>query len=465
MQLVLSNLQSIHKKGESAMQHETNAEIQGIKKSIERLVNSGNVTEAKEILQKYKRVFLEDSSWLCATNAVISILEKNYEEAKDLLYHGLEKSPYNANLLFNLGYVYEQLGNYQLACDYYLDAKFSLNDTEKAVAEEAINKLKKESTSIFVKEKIVFFVKPGMDSFIDDVIKSMQGYYHTKKIVVSEMSQIQKGMEWADLCWFEWCDELIEYGSKLSIAKVKKIVCRIHGYEVYGECIMNTNWNNVDQLIIVAPHIQRIFNERVDLNALKKTKVDLIYCGVNTNNYPFSKKEKGYNLGYLGFFNFKKNLPMTLDIFLQLYNMDSRYQLHLAGQFQDSRTLNYVKYFIREHAIENNVHLEGWRNLEQKNEWFKKINYILISSIDEGLCYAAAEAMLTGIKPILNNCEGLKDHYPAKYIFNTSKEAVNKIINDDYCSEEYRMYIEQNYSLEIQSNKILAVIRGVLGTQ
>ena len=42
-----------------------------------------------------------------------------------------------------------------------------------------------------------------------------------KKIIVNNYSQIDNGMEWADICWFEWCDELIEYGSKHKLSRDK----------------------------------------------------------------------------------------------------------------------------------------------------------------------------------------------------------------------------------------------------
>lgn len=46
--------------------------------------------------------------------------------------------------------------------------------------------------------------------------------YETKKIIVTDYKQIDKGLEWADICWFEWCDELITYGSRHHLSENKK---------------------------------------------------------------------------------------------------------------------------------------------------------------------------------------------------------------------------------------------------
>ena len=300
-----------------------------------------------------------------------------------------------------------------------------------------------------------------MDNFINDIVRELSNDYETRLIHVSEYKQIDEGMQWADICWFEWCDELIVYGSKQKLAKDKKVVCRIHGYEVYSDFIKNVEWKMVDELIIVAPHIKRIFEENtVGINK-GNLKIDVVFCGVNVNAYPLNIKRKGFNLGYLGYINFKKNIPLTLDIFKNLYDIDKRYKLYLAGQFQDSRTLEYIKYFIKEYHLNDNVQFDGWQDQDQKINWFKKINYIVISSIDEGLCFAAAEAMCSGVKPILHNCEGIKDHYNKKYIFNSVDEAVDMITSEDYNSNEYRRYIENKYSLDIEVRKIYGLLNNL----
>jgi len=308
------------------------------------------------------------------------------------------------------------------------------------------------------KKRIVFFVKQGLDTFLGDIINGLSEDYEIKKIIITNYKQIDEEMEWSDICWFEWCDDLIVYGSKLEIAKTKTIICRIHGYEVYTDLIKQPSWENVNELIIVAPHIKRLFEENIKGVNLGNLETHLVFCGVNVKGYTLDVKSKGFNLGYLGNINFKKNLPLTLDIFKKLYDKEKRYRLHLAGQFQDARSLEYMKYFIKEHNLNEVILFDGWQNHEQKKLWFKEIDYMVISSIDEGLCYAAAEAMCCGIKPVLHNCEGLKDHYNEKYIFNDIDEAVNMIISEEYNSNEYRDFIKDNYSLERQAENIKSIL-------
>ena len=438
--------------------------IKAVKSKIEELIGKGFLDEAKALLDKYEAKMPGDPD-ITSMRAVILIMEGSLDEAESVLREGLKKDSVQFDLLFNLAYIYELKGQFQKATDLYNKAMTDAKTEEnRQNVNQAIERIKVSVSGIQAvdKQKLVFFVKAGMDSFLDDIVEGLSEEYFTRKIIVDDFSQIDKGMKWADVCWFEWCDELVIYGSKLGLAAIKPIVCRIHGYEVYSDMIHQVNWKNVDNLVIVAPHIRRIFEHEIKKSYNKKINISTIFCGVSLEKYPFNNKAKGYNLGYLGFINYKKNLPLTLDIFKKLHDKDKRYRLFIAGKFQDERTLSYINYFIKEYKLEDYIDFDGWQEYEQKVEWFRKINYMVISSIDEGLCYAAAEAMCSGIKPVLHNCEGIRDHYDKKYIFNSVDEAVEMIESEEYNSKEYREYILENYSAELQLKKIKRLLEEIL---
>ncbi|MBV4445942.1 methyltransferase domain-containing protein [Clostridium tyrobutyricum] len=431
-----------------------------LKDNIQQLVDAGDLKEAKKLIEQYKNITKDDEE-AYSMDAVILIMEGKLEKAEQVLREGLSIDEDNFDLNYNLGYAYEKAEKFNLALECYEKARSSCNDKKlKEQINSTISGIKDKHPEAINQNrlKLVFFVKQGMDSFLGDIIDGLSDEYITKKVIVNDYKQIDKGMHWADICWFEWCDELVMYGSKLLLASEKKIICRIHGYEVYTDFTKKTNWKNIDDLIIVAPHIRRIFEESTKNIDKGNLRIHTIFCGINLNKYPLNIKKKGYNLGYLGYINFKKNMPLTLDIFKKLHDIDSRYKLYIAGQFQDARTLSYFEYFINEYKLYKNIIFDGWQNEKQKIAWLKKIDYIIISSIDEGLCFAAAESMVSGIKPILHNCEGLKDHYDKRYIFNSLDEAVDMIMSEDYDSKNYRKFIESNYSLNEEIKKIEQVI-------
>ena len=435
---------------------DTKAQIETIKAKIEAMIEKGYFSEARILLDQLDAAVPGDID-VCSMRSVIYIAEGELEKAESTIKQGLRNDSVKFDLIFNLAYLNELKGLLQISADFYnLASSVAITNNQIQNVNLALDKIKTIDNGIILKKKkkIVFFVKEGMDSFLGDIIEGLSDQYWVRKVIVSKYEQIDEGMIWADICWFEWCDELVEYGSKSILATERKIICRIHGYEVYTDYIRKANWGNIDKIIIVAPHIKRIFEDKTKDLIKGKLVPDLIYCGLDTGKYPMTKKAKGYNLGYIGYINYKKNIPMTLDIFRKLHTIDDRYKLFIAGRFQEDRTKLYFEYFVKEYGLEDSIFFEGWLDYDQKLVWLKKIDYMVISSIDEGLCYAAAEAMCSGIKPVLHNCEGLKDHYVKKYLFGSVDEAVDMILSSDYDSKEYNTFIEENYSNNIQLNSI-----------
>ncbi|QXE20237.1 glycosyltransferase [Clostridium sp. 001] len=431
-----------------------------IKENIQTLINAGDLKEAKLFVEQYRNI-AKDGVEAYSMDAVILIMENRMDEAKIVLKEGLNIDENNFDLNYNLGYLYDQERNFKQALWYYNKALYNCNN-EQATKEisEMIKKIQKENNikEIENKKKIVFFVKQGMDSFLGDIIRGISDEYEIKKVIVTNLSQIDHGMEWADICWFEWCDELIGYGSKLPIAKEKKIICRLHRYEAFTNYIQNVNWNNVDKIIFVAKHIRDIVINKVKLPV---NKCEVLYNGVNLNKFKYHEREKGFNLAWIGYLNLRKNPMLVIQYFNELVKMDKRYQLYLAGPFQDESLYYYINDIIKKLGIQNNIHFDGFIENNKMSNWLKNKNYLVTGSIAEGHPVGVMEAMASGLKPVIHYFPGAEDFYPKKYIYydlNDFKKMVNENIYD---SKEYRKFIEANYSLKKQITTIKNIVSEV----
>lgn len=308
------------------------------------------------------------------------------------------------------------------------------------------------------KTKIIFFVKPQMDSFLGDIIECLKNDYEIKKCIVTEVKQIDEGMEWADVCWFEWCDELVIYGSQLKAAKRKRLICRLHSYEAFIEYPKQVTWNVVDQVIFVAEHIREFVLENVP--ALKKEQTIIIPNGIDLTKHDYKERKHGFNIAYVGYINYKKGPMLLLHTFKAIYDEDKRYKLFIAGQFQDPRDVLYFRQMIKEWELKDNVIFEGWQN--NINQWLEDKNYLISTSILEGHPVGIMEAMAKGIKPLIHNFVGARQIYPKEYIWNTSDECIEIIKSDYYSSPEYRKFIEGNFSKRILRNNILDLFLRVI---
>lgn len=294
----------------------------------------------------------------------------------------------------------------------------------------------------------VFFVRQGGDAFLNDIIKEVSSIANTKKITIrnnEDIPLIDQWMEWADICWFEWCDGLIAYGSKLKIAKERKIICRLHSYEAFTNYPVQADWQNVDILVFVAEYLQRYVTDRFKINT-EKTVV--IPNGVTINQWTFKQKTPGFNIAYVGYINYKKGPMLLLHTFKAIHEHDNRYKLYIAGQFQDPRYSLYFQQMIKELGLDNHCFLQGWQN--NLDQWLEDKHYILCTSVLESQNMSVMQAMAKGIRPIVHNFVGAKGIYVDKYLWNTINEAVTMVTDNQYDAREYRKFIEDNYSLEKQ---------------
>lgn len=310
------------------------------------------------------------------------------------------------------------------------------------------------------KKSIVFFVKQGLDSFLEDIIVGLSGVYVTKKIIVTDFKQIDEEMELADICWFEWCDELISYGSKLKIAEEKIIICRLHSYEAFTDYPANVEWGNVDKIIFVAEHIKNFVSENY---CIDDEKAIVIPNGIDYKKWYFAERRPGFNIAYVGYINYKKGPMLLLHAFKAIYDKNNKYKLFIAGKFQDQRDVLYFNQMIKEFGLEDNIIFEGWQ--DNLDKWLEDKNYILCTSILESQNMSVMQAMVKGIKPIIHNFVGAKDIYPKALVWNTIDDAVDMITNRDYNSKEYHAFVKNGFGDRRQIEKLTAVLANLIVTK
>ncbi|MBM7661585.1 2-polyprenyl-3-methyl-5-hydroxy-6-metoxy-1,4-benzoquinol methylase [Bacillus mesophilus] len=428
--------------------------ISKIKKDIEGLINIGKTLDADELLEDLRAILVNDPDFY-SMKGVIELIKGNLDIATQLFKKGLTFAPMHYNLNYNLGYIYKEGKQNELAYEYYKNAlDFSVTQEETLEAEAVLNDLKNKISPLKRERKrLAFFVKKGLDQFIDEIINNLSIDYQTKKIIVTHIEDIDKGMEWAEICWFDWCDELLIHASKKIKNNKKKIICRLHSYEAFTNNVSSVNWENVDNLIFVSNHIKDYVLKH---NILPPDlEIEVIPNGINLDRYKFVEREKGYNIAYVGYINYKKGPMLLLHTFKAIHDSDNRYKLHVAGAFQDPRYELYFKQMISELKLENAIHLYGW--VDNINEWLNDKHYILSTSVLEGHPVGVMEAMARGIKPLIHNYVGAKQQFNG-YVWDTIEEVVNKVNSTEYSPVEYRDFIDKNYSLASQIDKLHSLL-------
>lgn len=408
--------------------------------------------------------------------------KRELDKAKEAFEKGLKIAPIDSDLLFNYGYLLKELGQEMEAWRYLMrihnkdwatydllgDIEYKNRSKVAAIrfykkAAELTNNEEMKRKFLAIQEstksdmKIAFLCLPGLDNFLKDIVEAFSLAYDVRLVVTSKGEEIAEAIRWADIVWLEWANEMAVFATnKVPEILNKKVVCRLHSYEVFTPLPEQINWNNVDNLIFVNKHIRRIFDELHPNAKVDSKKEAIVSNGVNLDRFKFSVHKPGYNLAVAAHINYKKDPAMWIQIMAKLSEKDKRYKLNVAGDFQELRYKVYFEHITREIGIKDNLILHGW--VEDVDKFLEDKNYVLSTSIHESFGYNIAEGMARGIKPIIHNYAGAKEQWPEELIYNTIDEAVQKIMSEDYDSESYRRFIEDNYSLEDQISCIHSLL-------
>lgn len=305
------------------------------------------------------------------------------------------------------------------------------------------------------KIKKIVFIADGDIDFCIDIVKSLEKQYEVKLVYSKDEEDINEAIKWADLCWFEWCGNLLSYYSNLEILKHKKVIARLHLYELYISCLHTINWDSVDKIIFVAQWVKDAFTEKMDIDDNKTLVIPNIF---DVNPWRFCDKEKGFNIAVVGSVTCQKNIPTLIQFFYELYKVNNKYKLYVATISNEEMIYNYVLNFIKKFNLQNNVFICGKIEHDKLSEWFEDKQYILSSAISESQGINILEGMACGLKPIINYFPGIECLYPEKYIYYTLKDFIKKIEEQEIESYDYRKFVENNFNKDetlLQIDKLI----------
>ncbi|QXD16010.1 glycosyltransferase [Rhodocaloribacter litoris] len=421
---------------------------------FERL-EAGDVGATREAIARHRARFPDDED-LPSVEAAVYLGEGDRRGAERTLAAALVRNPDHFGCLLMLGNLYLEQGHQERAARLYTRARRVAGENELQQLAPYWERLREAGfTDPVSPVKLAFIVREGLDQFLDDIPRELVADYEVRKFVVNSTSGVEEALRWGDVCWFEWCNDPLVYASRHPLAREKKIICRLHRYEAFSDYPSQVNWKTVDALIFVADYVRRLVEASVSL-AVEGCIVDVIRNGVDLERYAFRERSTGYRIASVGYLRLAKNHMMMLQIMQRLVQRDPRYQLFIAGTFQDPLLEMYMHYMIREMGLERNIHFDGWQ--DDIASWLEDKDYFLSTSIHESFGYAIAEAMARGIKPVVHNFPFAYETWAEEMLFNTVDEAVEMITSDEYDSRLYRAFIEGHYALEKQVARIRALL-------
>lgn len=298
-------------------------------------------------------------------------------------------------------------------------------------------------------------------TFIDPVINDLKTHNEIRVFEKGTESEMKSLLEWCDLAWFEWCDQLVIAASKMP--KKCKMICRLHSYEVFSDMPRQVDWSKIDHLVLVSDAVK----ELLSYNFSVPCPITVIHNGVDLDKFTIPQnKRPGKRICSIGYINYKKNPALLLYCFKAIHEYDPGYTFHLAGEHQDARIQVYFAHLLPRLNIP--VHFDGW--VENVPAYMRDKDFVISTSLFESFHYSIAEGMAAGVLPLIHDWLGADQLYPKQYVFTTPSDAVRLLKeieggNRAQMQQDCRKFIAERYDNRRQLNKIESLIASVLSDQ
>jgi len=248
-----------------------------------------------------------------------------------------------------------------------------------------------------------------------------------KKTLVSDhISFLESPTPEADIHVYMWCE---------NIQPLLDIPCIVYlrRYEFFNMAFKEVDWDRIAHVIFVNTDLMYATVSQVP-SLTGKTSV--IYNCFDPDIWTYKQRGHGKKIAMVGHVNYRKNIPMALQIKSRL---PRDYELHIAGKVHQYE----IPAYTRIHATD--VHFHG--EVRDLDSWLCNKDYLLHCSVSEGNPNCVIEAMAKGIKPIVHTYPGAREQLPKECLFDTIDEAID-LMDSGYHSSMYREWAEENFSID-----------------
>ncbi|MBP2548061.1 glycosyltransferase involved in cell wall biosynthesis [Neorhizobium galegae] len=294
-----------------------------------------------------------------------------------------------------------------------------------------------------------------VDSFIGDIARHLSDTYEIMAVSPRNMQDIDKVVQWADVVWFEFCNELFLQALNQNIrAMGKRVIVRWHRFEIVESSFpQRLRFDYIDDLILVSHDMLRVLKNRVP-TLETKTRTHVLWNGLNLDKFkPIATLDRT-KIAWVAKPFLRKNQPMFLQIMHELVKADPSYTLHVAGAQEEFVTMPYLKRTTEKLGLTQHVHFYGWQ--QNMPAFLADKGVILSTSIHESFGYNIAEAMAVGALPVVHDYPGAEEFWPDAIRFSSIAEAVQLIRSGR--THQWIDYVTEKFPLSKQLQELDAIL-------
>lgn len=172
-------------------------ELNQIKKTIENMIDIGRLEEAIILINEYKKNIGFDDD-IASMESVLYILKDKKEEALEKIREGLKVNIRNSDLYYNMGNIYENMGDYNRAYLCYEQAFYLCNDENSKENIIELLKIIKNNKNIEVKNTSIIILTYNQLEYTKLCVKSIRNnnLLGTYEIIIVDNNSTDGTVEW-----------------------------------------------------------------------------------------------------------------------------------------------------------------------------------------------------------------------------------------------------------------------------
>lgn len=246
-------------------------------------------------------------------------------------------------------------------------------------------------------------------------------------------------VERSDASFFEVCDTNIRVASREKPQKNGPVVDRCIDIDAWAKHYGGVEWDWVDHLIFIAPHIKRLVEEKMEgFYKYPNLERHVIPMGIRVDDWEFrDHRKQGNKVAWIARVWGAKGPQLIVQLMAKLEGWD----LHSLGAWGQP----YIEPYIKDLVERLDLSWHHTISVDSVDEWLDDKDLLIVPSMKEAFSYVAAEAMAKGIPVLIHRFYGAGDLWPEWVLFDTVDEAVDKVRGGLREPKFYRDFIGDTY--------------------
>lgn len=426
--------------------------------------SQGRGDEAGELFQRALEQAPEDQE-IRGNLAFNLVGRQKWAEAKEQLQKLVAVNQNQAKLWTLLAKAEQGLGNIRSAVE-FLDKSLTIDPDQPDLrqAREKLTRNDKMSAmsgrgEAGARPSVLMCCQKPMEGFAFSLCDALEKEAAVKRVVADNFGAFPWPIKSASTVWLEW-------GAEMSIAATnepglledkKKVVLRLHSYEILGRLAGEINYGVVTDVVFVSHFMRRIFERRFP-GRLKGRRVHIIHNGIDLDKFPFIAGKGRRKIAFIGQMDPKKDPMVMLQAFAFLHNRHPELELHVAGAPDNNRYYMTMPDFLAKNGLDQETaHFYG--HVKDIPAWLADKDFILCTSPFESQGVGLLEAMHRGLRPLIYSFPGSEELYPASFLWKNFDD-LERLMLEGPEPEECRRFVAEKYSMSRQAANFLKVLTG-----